>query len=154
MVKPVKLKDIVWEMESQIDDSYSFFNKTTGDIVFITSEELRAAEGEDNDDSPQWMQENSRVAIDILENDGNYIELPTKFDIHEYGIMEDFCFSMKDERIQNSLLRAIGSKGAFQRFKDQIINLGIRDQWFSYRDERYKQIAKEWCRDNDIELIE
>lgn len=150
----MKLKDIVWEMESQIDDSYSFFNKTTGDIVFITSEELRAAEGEDNDDSPQWMQENSRVAIDILENDGNYIELPTKFDIHEYGIMEDFCFSMKDERIQNSLLRAIGSKGAFQRFKDQIINLGIRDQWFSYRDERYKQIAKEWCRDNDIELIE
>jgi hypothetical protein len=26
------------------------------------------------------------------------------------------------------------------------------DKWFAFRDQKYKQVAIEWCQDNDIEF--
>jgi hypothetical protein len=42
----VKLKDIIEEMEIQFEESRSLLNITTGEIVLVTSEDLRAAEDE------------------------------------------------------------------------------------------------------------
>lgn len=55
----------------------------------------------------------ARNSIDIIENEEKYIQLLTKFDIHEYRIMEDFCYSVNDNRKQNELLNSIHGKGAF-----------------------------------------
>ncbi|MEH7378781.1 MULTISPECIES: hypothetical protein [Bacillaceae] len=30
----------------------------------------------------------------------------------------------------------------------------MEDQWYSYRDEYFKQIAFEWCQENKINFIE
>jgi hypothetical protein len=30
----------------------------------------------------------------------------------------------------------------------------MEDQWYSYRDEHFKQIVIEWCQENNINLIE
>jgi hypothetical protein len=103
---------------------------------------------------PEWEQENRRIAIDVVDNSENYIELPTKYEVNEYEIMEGFCLIVSDHHKQDSLLRAISGKGAFKRFKDKILDFGIEDQWYSYRDERFKQIAIEWCQDNNISYIE
>ena len=149
----VKLKDIAEQMEIQIQDSFTLFNRTTCEFVFISSEELRAAEEDSFDHLPEWMQENREIAIDILENDDNYIELPSSFDIHEYRIMEDFCCTVTNERIQDALFRALRGKGAFRRFKDQLIDFGVEDKWYSYRHERFKEIARDWCEDYGIEYI-
>lgn len=37
-----------------------------------------------------------------------YIELPDKWDIHKYSIMEDFCGSVSNDRINNALYSAFG----------------------------------------------
>ncbi|MEH7302773.1 UPF0158 family protein [Neobacillus drentensis] len=63
-------------------------------------------------------------------------------------------FYSPDQRKQDCLLRAIKGKGAFRRFKDNIIDLGLEDQWYSYRSKCYKEIAIEWCRENNIEFID
>jgi hypothetical protein len=47
-------------------------------------------------------------------------------------------------------LTSLQGKGAFRRFKDNVILLGIEKDWYSFRDERYKQFAIEWCQENDI----
>lgn len=152
---PVKLKDIIEEMEVQLDDFRTFLNKETGEIVTLTSDELMAAEEEESlDDKPEWMLENIVVANDILWNFDKYVELPTKYDIHEYKIMEYFCYTVENERIQDSLFQTIRGKGAFRRFKDRINDYGIQDQYYSYREEQFKQIAKEWCEDHGIGYIE
>ena len=41
-------------------------------------------------------------------------------------------------------------KGAFRRFKDTVFYLGIRDDWFAYRDNRFRDIAERWCMDNKL----
>ncbi|WP_227940360.1 UPF0158 family protein [Alkalihalobacillus deserti] len=151
----VKIKDIIEEMEIQFEESRSLLNIKTGEIVLVTSEDLRAVEDEKSfDHLPEWEQENKMIAIDVVENFENYIELPTKYEVNEYEIMDDFCLTVSDQRKQDSLLRAIRGKGAFRRFKDKIIDFEIEDQWYSYRDERFKQIAIEWCQDNNINYIE
>lgn len=150
----INLKEIIEEMEIQFEESRSLLNITTGEIVLVTSEDLRAVEDEKTFDIlPEWEQENKMIAIDVVENFENYIELPTKYEVNEYEIIENFCLTVSDQRKQESLLRAIRGKGAFRRFKDEIIDFEMEEQWYSYREECFKQIAIEWCQENNINYI-
>ncbi|WP_260412496.1 hypothetical protein [Alkalihalobacillus sp. TS-13] len=97
----VNLKDIIENMEIQFDESRTFINIITGEIVVVTSEELRAAEDDEPfDHLSDWQQEDRKIAIDVVENFEDYKELPTKYEINEYKIMEDFCLSVSNERKQ------------------------------------------------------
>lgn len=150
MAVTVKLSDIVEGMEMQTDEMRSFLNKENSAVFSITDEELRAAENEEPlEKFPQWQRESIETAIEILETD-NYIKLPSKFDIHEYSIMEKFCLSLEDEDLSDLLYNSIKGSGAFRRFKDNIHRRGIAEEWYKFRDEALKKIAIEWCEENDI----
>lgn len=150
----VKLKDIIDEMEIQFDFHSSYLNKKTGEIVMVTDDYFRVAEDEDDlSDYPEWEQEAIKLAGEVSESD-DYIELPTKFDIHEYSIMEKFCLSLNDEELSDKMYHSIKGKGAFQRFKDNIYEYGIEEDWFKYRREAFKRIAIDWCEDNNIPYVD
>ena len=154
MATPVKLKDIIEGMEFQFDEGSSYLNKTTGEVVYTADYELRAAEDETPPDQlPEWQLEALRVAKDILETD-HYLPLPTKFDIHEYSIMERFCRSVDDDEMRDNLFNAIRGRGAFRYFKDRIHEYGIADDWYQYRDEALREIAIGWCEENGIPYTE
>ncbi|MEH7524063.1 UPF0158 family protein [Bacillus sp. JJ1503] len=151
----VKLQAIIEEMEIQFDESRTFLSIKTGEIIVVTSDDLRAAEDEEPfDHLPDWEREDRKVANDVVENFENYKELPTKYELNEYEMLEDFCLTVSDQRKQDILLNVIKGKGAFRRFKDKIIDFEIEDKWYSYREERFKQIAIEWCLDNNINFSE
>ena len=151
----VKLKDIIEEMDVQMEESRSLLNIKTGEIVLVTSEHLQAVEDEQPfDHLPEWEREIRKIAIDVVENFDKYIDFPTKYEVNEYEIMEDFCLTVSDQQKQDSLLMEIRRKGAFRRFKDKILVFEIEDQWYSYRHERFKQIAIEWCQNNNVNYIE
>ena len=80
------------------------------------------------------------------------IMLPTRYDIHEYDIMVRFVETITDTRLQNQLYISLNGKGAFRRFKDTCINFNIIDDWYKFRDEKYKEIAISWCQKNNIEF--
>jgi len=153
----VKLSEIIEGIEFQSDERSSYLNKLTGEVVMITDEEVHAAEeGESLDDYPEWQQNAIEQAKDILadETDEKYISLPSKYDVHEYNIMERFCSTISDNKISESLYHAIKGKGAFSRFKDAIHRYEIAEDWYKYRDDYIKQIAKDWCEENGIEYTE
>ena len=77
------------------------------------------------------------------------IILPTRYDINEYKMMEDFAETIKDTRLQNQLYISLDGNGAFRRFKDTCINFDIIDDWYKFKDEKYKEIAINWCKDNN-----
>ncbi|WP_153465478.1 UPF0158 family protein [Sediminibacillus terrae] len=58
------------------------------------------------------------------------------------------------EHTRGKLLSVIKGRGAFRRFKDTIIDLDIRNEWFEFRDQAYREIAKEFCEKHDIEYID
>lgn len=154
MAITVKLKDIIDEMEIQSDFHSSYLNKKTGEIVIVTDDHFRAAEDEnDLSDYPEWEQDAIKIAREVL-GSADYISLPSQFDIHEYGIMEEFCLSLDDEELRDKMYYSIKGKGAFRRFKDNVYRYDIEKDWFEYRREAFRQIAVDWCEENKISYIE
>jgi hypothetical protein len=154
-IKEVKIKfkivKIADELQMQFDESSAYLNTVDGEVYIISDQELSAAEECDPiDDFPDWQQQNIRIAQEIISAD-NYIKLPSKYDVHEYAIMEEFCNSAVDSKISDAMQIAIQGKGAFGRFKDACHRFGIIDQWYSFKTEALKEIAIAWCKDNNLE---
>ena len=149
----VKISDIIDGIESQSDECNSYLNKRTGEVVLISDYEMRAAEEDDLiEDFPDWEQDQVRMAREIIAETGDYIGLPTKFDIDEYHMMERFCLSLDDRKTCDTLCGLIHGSGAFRRFKDAVYHYGIEDKWHGYRDNALRELAIEWCRENNIEF--
>ncbi len=66
--------------------------------------------------------------------------------------MERFCLSIDDAEMSDALCDLIKGSGAFRRFEDALYHHGIEKDWYSYRDNALKEIAIDWCRENDIEF--
>lgn len=80
------------------------------------------------------------------------IILPTRYYINEYKMMQDFVKTIKDKKIKNQLYNSLYGKGAFRRFKDTCSNFNIINDWYNFRNGRYKEIAINWCKKNNIEI--
>jgi hypothetical protein len=148
----VSLKDIIDEMDTLSDEISGFLNRRTGELIALTSEELSAAEDgdeEDTDEYPELQQEMIMKAREVIDSD-DYLPLPGKFDIHEYRIMEDYCYSVADNTTRKNLLHKIKGSGAFRRFKDAIREYGIEEEWYRFRQEELEKIAIEWLEANQI----
>jgi hypothetical protein len=151
----VKLDDIIEGLQFQSDESSSFLDKRTGKVVSVSDEEMQAAEDDKPiEDFPDWEQDTVKIAKEIVAETGDYIELPSKFDVHEYSIMEKFCLSLDDPEMYENFCDLITGSGAFRRFKDAIHKYDIADDWYKYRDNALREIAIEWCRENNIDFDE
>src|ERR671931_1973223 len=145
MAVQVKLKDIIEGLEFLTDEGTSYLNTATGEVVSVTTEELRAAEEDAPlEDFPDWQHDAIRIAGEIIETD-HYLPLPDRFEIHEYSIMERFCLSVDDEDMRDDLCDAIRGRGAFRRFKDRIQLYEMTEEWYQYRDAARREIAIAWC---------
>lgn len=94
----------------------------------------------------EYDEEDQELA-DMIEEGWNirFFRLPSKFDIHEYSIMEQFIYHLPEGRMQDSLESAIRGRGAFRRFKDSIYRFKIEQQWYDFQEAAYRKIAAEWC---------
>ncbi len=150
MSLPVNLRAVMDEMDMAADEMTAYINCKTGELITLTDEDFSYAEDDDtNALIPDWQKELVEKAKMILADD-DYIELPGRFEINDYSIMERFCYSVEDERVQNALLQAIKGKGAFRYFKDRIHEEGLHDDWFAFRDNALKQIAADFLKIHEI----
>lgn len=154
--EPVKLVDLVSEIELQIDDTFTFINTKTGEVITLMREEIGAAEDEKPlENFPDWQKENIEKAISIIEDeDGVYVDFTLRNDYNEYGIIQDFIGTLKDEGIRVELYEATEGRGAFRRFKDGIIEHSVDKQWYKYKESKIKELVIEWCKEHDIEIQE
>ena len=104
-------------------------------------EELDLSDGEDQ----EW-----EIAKRIVLTD-RFRKLPSKFEVNEWQIMEDFSLSVKSDRIREDLLDAIQGRGAFRYFRDTLRRHGVESAWHAFRTEALRQIAIDWCEENQIE---
>ena len=70
--------NVILEAIEMADDNYTYFlDLETGESVFLVDELVTGLD-------------NKGLDHEIEENLGRYLRLPTKFEIHEYQIMEEF----------------------------------------------------------------
>ncbi len=151
----VSINELAQQMNAQPDEMPIFYDKAEGEFIPIEDRFFRAVEDGETEEyySTDWEKETFRKAQDIWESD-KYVRIPSNFEIHEWEIMKDFCYTVDDENIRDDLLNAIHGRGAFRMFKDKIIHYGIRQDWFDFRDEQFAEIARRWCDSNDLDYTE
>lgn len=81
-----------------------------------------------------------------------FLRFPTKYEIHEYSIMDSFVDDLPAGRIKSELAGAIRGKGAFRRFKQTIRFQGVEQLWYDYQANAYRELAERWCNENDIQF--
>lgn len=82
------------------------------------------------------------------------IILPTQYEINEYQIMADFIEIIENEKIKEKLQNIIQGKGSFRRFKDYCFQVNIIQDWYRFKEKKYKEIAIEWCKQNGLKYKE
>ena len=136
----VKLDDVI--------DALDFVNPETQYYYSIETEEiLMVWDGMVNGETDPELIEVIALSFD------EYIALPSQYEINEYGMMEEFVENLPDGRKKIELSDAIQGRGAFRRFKDTVYDLGLEQKWYKFRDEAYEQVARNWCEENEIEIV-
>jgi len=138
----IKLEQVLDAIETA-DDAFTYFYDTqTGETVFLQDEIITG--------------ERNEALEELIENSpsGRFLRFPTKYDIHEYSIMESFVYSLPAGTARQELANAICGRGAFRRFKNGIRYHRLEQQWYDYRDQAYREIAIRWCRYEGLEYSE
>lgn len=137
----VSLETVIDAIETA-DNAYTYFYDTqTLETVYISDFFITG-------------QRDEKLEELIDNNPERFMRFPTKFEIHDYSIMESFILSYSNSSLRDRLLSAIKGRGAFRKFKDLIIQFEIEEEWYKYQETAYKKIAILWCRDNDLEYEE
>lgn len=102
----------------------------------------------DGEDDPELIEEIENGFVE------DYIPLPDQYDIHEYQIMEEFIWDLPEGKNQDTLAQAIRGRGAFRRFKDRLYEIGLEQEWYDYKEKVYKKIARKWCEQYKIDIVE
>ena len=129
----IKLDDVIDALEIVNDGINCYYIPETAEI-FVSN-------------IKNWGKSNGDELDELFENS---IMLPTKNDINEYEMMVEFADTIEDSKLQNQLYISLNGSGAFKRFKDTCINYDIIDDWYNFRDKKYKDIAINWCQENNI----
>ncbi len=150
----ISLREFIDQLEMVNDELNAYLNRRTGEFVTLDLEwqlEVERLNEEGGDPleryNYEWQKEMYKLASDILYSE-DYLMLPTSYDIHEYSIMEDYCYEAAPDHLQDKLLDAISGHGAFRRFKNLIYRHGIEKEWYAFRQQAYKAIAIDWLEEH------
>ena len=147
-MKKVELSKVIDVLEMIDQENNDYLNKETYEIVIVSDEDFRLAEEKLDNDIPLWQLKSIELANEVMYSD-TYISLPTKYDIHDYKIMEKFCFSLNDE-LSDICLYEIKRKKAFANFKNFTHKFNLTNRFYEFKNEIYKEIAINWLKDNNI----
>lgn len=139
--------------ESGSWEAHYYLDLETGKVLLITSEVSHYLEEEPDYELSDWEQEMLQEARQIDEGFGTrYITIPEQ-DSHEgYRDIERFIVTVRDQRLQDQLWRAVQGRGAFRRFKDVLLDHpDERERWFAFSDRCVHERMMDWLRFEGIE---
>lgn len=132
--------NLVLDAIEMADDAWNqFLDIEKMEVVSLPEEPFMGDYDEEDQELADMIEDGWRI---------RFFKLPTKFDIHEYNIMERFIWDLPEGRMQDTLENAIRGRGAFRRFKDTVRRFGIEQQWYDYQEAKYRELAVEWCKDH------
>ena len=114
----------------------AFLDRDSGKIFY-------ASEPVDSDELPE----------DVYDSD-KYLTIPHKNEL-ELGENLVFEFISKHLPGEMELMHTIfRKKGAYARFKELLDTKGFLEEWHAFEDMRQKEVLREWCCENGIEITD
>ena len=88
-------------------------------------------------------------ARQVMDTD-DFLELPPRFEIHEYSLVERFCDGVADPDQRRDLKAALEGPQAFRSFGDAVGRIGLEQEWFRFRDQAFEELAINWLDEHEI----
>ena len=128
--------ETIKEIAEQLDMGMKcFYHIPTGELEYFP-DELKGHAGFDEE---LWQETIDKVE----ENYHEYIPFDGMESHESFRIMETFIAEIDDEKTRQRFEDAIGYRKPFQNFKQLLSDYpGLREQWFSYKEECYIQFVK------------
>lgn len=73
-----------------------------------------------------------------------FIPIPPNISQESYDQMERFIDQLKDEKAQQILYKSIDGRGAFSRFKNNLFELNMEDEWHEFKGREDRKNALNW----------
>ena len=146
MAVVVSLVEMISEMAEVMDNHTAFLNRTTGELLTMNDQQRALFE---NSQPVHDLSDGQHAVREAMES-GDLLELPSKFEHHEYSIVERFCESINEPRHKRKLKKAVRGKRAFRDFQKVLGKLGIQERWIGFRNRELEELAVDWLDRNDI----
>lgn len=144
MPPPVSLHTVTQELELLSDETHTYLNRQSGELVTLGTNEMTILKAELNlADCPPWQRAAIQLAQTVLSS-ADYVPLPSKFELREHEIMKRFCHSLENEALSQMLLVQIRASGAFSRFKNALHRHDLAGAWYRFRQAALADIAAAW----------
>ena len=127
-----------------MDNMTAYINRKSGEIVTVSDDDMLLVEEEeevDAEDLPDWPAAMLPKLREIADGE-DWAALPSTFDIHAWEIMRKFSDRVDDDALAARLSRGIHGKGAFRMFRATIEDAGRLDDWYAFKNEALREIAK------------
>lgn len=136
-MRSISLEDINNELELISDDGLSFFHKLSGDLIHLSSYELKNL-------SRAKINSSSEI---FVEND--YLKLPDKKEINEESLMLNFLLNNQNQNVREAVtILQKDHKLNYWQLRNVILHYKIGNEWYKYKREAFQKIAIEWCNKN------
>ncbi len=142
----VSLREVINEMAEIADRHSAFLNRRTGELFTIDDEQRVLFE---NSQPIHELSEGQHVMREAMEA-GDLLELPNKFEHHEYSMIERFCETVSEPKYKKKLERAIRGKRAFRDFQKVVAKLGLGERWIGFRNRELEVVATNWLDQHEI----
>jgi len=139
----IPLKQVIQAIEEANEVFTSFWDTKTGKTVYLADLLMT-----------DLTEDDKALTAAIEDTPERFLRFPTKHEIHQYRIMEDFIDQLAPGKVQEELVHAIRGKGAFRRFKQSVRYHGLEQRWYDYLAEAYREIAIRWCEEEGLEYTE
>ena len=139
----IKLQQVIQAIEEANEVFTSFWDTKTGKTVYL-AEPLMT----------EMTEADEALASEMENTPERFLRFPTKYEIHQYRIMEDFIDQLSPGKAQEELAYAIRGKGAFRRFKQSVRFHGLEQRWYDYLAKAYRELAIRWCVEDGLEYTE
>lgn len=137
----IPLKQVIQAIEEANEVFTSFWDTKTGKTVYL-ADPLMTGETDD------------ALSAEMENEPERFLRFPTKYEIRQYRIMEDFIDQIPPGKAQEELAYAIRGKGAFRRFKQSVRFHGLEQRWYDYLAQAYREVAIRWCAEEGLEYTE
>jgi Uncharacterised protein family (UPF0158) len=132
-ISPETIKEIAEQLDCGMK---CFFHLPTGELVTYPDELKWGGEI----DEEAWGDDIAKLD----ENFHEYVAFNAMESHESFGVMEDFIEAITEKHVREEFENIIQRKKPFQQFKYLLPDYPLlREQWFSYKDERYREYVQE-----------
>ena len=91
---------------------------------------------------------------DSLREDDTAVEMPHKNDL---DLGQSLIFKFVDLNVPDEydyVSRIFRKRGAYSRYKDFLESKGLLEEWYKFENDEQEKALREWCKEENIELVD